>query len=239
MRNYWSLLPAIAVCVGLALLYAVPTLLNPQLVSNAMSLFRRDEDEVPEPLDAKERRARRISAIAVLVAALALVGFNISLNREANGCYQAAKAWGSDGSETFKDPCADQIMGAYFSSPKGEAIEDHPQRVAAYQIVHGHKPAYLRWVQNRPDYDKADLIVGAQFLCDGDVKFTESATAVTIVSDLTEPCPPRPMVGLVSIKLDKPLGNRKVVTIGDEPMKRIDPEMPSWGTVLKKLLTGG
>jgi len=239
MRNYWALLPAVAVCVGLALLYAVPTLVNPQLMTNALALFRRDEDDRPAALTPQERRSRRVAAIAVLVAVLGLVGFNVSLNREANGCYLAAKAWGADDSKTYEDPCVEQIMGAYFSSPKGKAIEDHPQPVAAYQIVRGKKPAYLRWVENRPSYDKVDLIVGAQFLCDGDVKFTESAEAVTIVSDLTEPCPSRPQVGLVSIELDKPLGDRKVVTVGDEPLKQIDPDMPSWGDVLEKLATGG
>ncbi|HYU83160.1 MAG TPA: hypothetical protein VEK80_00025 [Kribbellaceae bacterium] len=239
MRNYWALLPAIAVCVVLAVLYAVPTLINPQPVSNLGGLFRRDDDTERPALSPRDRRVRRFSAIAVLAAALVLVAFNVSLNREANSCYLVAKAWGADGSKSYKDPCVDMIMGAYFSNPDGEATEDDPQPVTSYQIVHGKRPAYLRWVQNRPEYHDADLIVGVQFLCDSDVKFTESAEAVTIVSDLADPCPPRPQVGLVSIKLKRPLGDREVVTVDGKPMQRIDPEMPSWGTVLKELATGG
>jgi hypothetical protein len=239
MRNYWALLPVIAVCVVLALVYAVPTLVNPQLVSNVAGLFRRDDEAAPAPLTPKERRYRRLGAVTVLLVALVLVGFNVSLNREANGCYEAAKAWGADDSREYDDPCINQIMGAYFSSPDGKVLEDNPQPVAAYQLVRGNKPKYIRWVQNRPSYDEADLIVGAPFLCDGDVKFTENDEKVMIVADITEPCPSRPQIGLVTIDLEKPLGDRLVVTVDDEPMKQVDYDMPSWGAVLKRLATGG
>ena len=42
-----------------------------------------------------------------------------------------------------------------------------------------------------------------------------------------------------SCKLKKPLGDRKMVTVGDKPMTEIHPDMDSWFTVLKKLATGG
>lgn len=238
MRNYWALLPAIAVCVLLALVYAVPTLVNPQFTTNVLGLFRRDDDEQTPALNPKERRFRRFSAVAVLVAAAVLVGFNVVLTRESNGCYEVAKAWGASDSEKIKDPCIDKLFGAFLSNPDGDVLEDSPQPVAAYQIVDGKKPKYLRWIDNRPSYDKADLVVGAKFLC-SEVKFKETDDKVVLIDDITEPCPSQPKVNIVTIDLEKPLGDRKVVTVGDKPVKRIDPDMPSWGSVLKKLATGG
>jgi hypothetical protein len=238
VRNYWALLPAVAVCVVLALLYVVPTLVNPQFTANALALFRREDGDQIPPLTPKERRLRRLAAVAVLVAALGLVGFNVSLNREANGCYLAAQAWGADDSERIPDPCIDKIFGASFSNPGGDVLKDNPQPVKAYQVVRDKRPRYIRWVNNRPSYDKADLIVGAPFLCN-ETKFKETEDKVVLIDDIAEPCPSQPQVNLVTIDLDKPLGDRKVVTIGDKPVKRIDPDMPSWGTVLKKLATGG
>lgn len=238
MRNYWALLPAVAVCVLLALLYVVPTLINPQLTANLAGLFRTDDGERVPTLSGRERRSRRITAGVVLVAMLVLVGFNISLNREANGCYQVAKAWGADDSQKFDDPCVDKIFGAYLSNPDGKTIEDDPLPVKTYQVVEDEKPRYLRWIQNRPSYKTTNLVVGAPDLC-GDVKFTETDEAVKIVDDRAEACPSQPKINLVAIELDKPLGDRKVVTVGDEPIKRIDPDLPSWGAVLKKLATGG
>ena len=46
-------------------------------------------------------------------------------------------------------------------------------------------------------------------------------------------------VSLTAIKLKKPLGDRKIVTVDDKPMQQIDPDVDSWPTVLKKLVTGG
>ena len=238
MRNYWALLPAVAVCVVLALLYVVPTLVNPQLTSNLAGLFRTGDGEPVPPLTSRERRSRRITALIVLAGVLALVGFNISLNREANGCYQAAKAWGADDSEKFDDPCFDKIFGSYLSNPDGKAIEDDPLPVKAYQVVEDDEPKYIRWVQNRPSYKETDLLVGALDLC-GDIKFTETDEAVKLIDDRAEPCPSQPKINLVAIELDKPLGDRKVITVGDKPVERIDPDLPSWGSVLKKLATGG
>lgn len=238
MRNYWALLPAIAVCVVLALLYVVPTLVNPQLTANVLGLFRQSEGERIPRLTAKERLHRRLTAGSVLAAMLVLVGFNISLNRESNACYSVAHAWGADDSKPVKDPCIDKLFGAFLSNPDGDVLEDKPQPVKAYQVVHGSKPKYLRWVDNRPSYKKADLIVGAPFLC-SEIKFKETDDKVTLVDDRSEPCPPQPKVNLISIDLERPLGDRKVVTVDDEPVQRIDPDMPSWGSVLKKLATGG
>jgi hypothetical protein len=239
MRNYWALLPAVAVCVVLALTYAVPTLVNPQFTANALGLFRRDTETETVPLDAKRRRTQRLGAIGVLVAALALVGFNVSLNREANGCHLAARAWGADGSTEYDDPCIDMIFGAFLSSPDAKVLEADPQPVRAYQVVRDEQPRYLRWIQNKPAYDKADIIVGAPSQCGGKVKFTESDDKVTIVADMSDPCPPDSKIAVVSIELSKPLGDREVVTADDTPMERIDPDMHSWPTVLKELATGG
>lgn len=239
MRNYWALLPAIAVCVVLALIYAVPTLVNPRFTANALAMFRRDTDGEPVALDAQQRRYRRIGAVGVLVAMLALVGFNISLNRESNGCYLVAKAWGADDTKKYDDPCVNKLFGAFFSNPDGEVIEDNPQPVARYQLAGDGRPKYLRWIQNKPTYDDVDIVVGAPSRCSGEVKFTETDDKVTIVADMSDPCPGDSNIAVVSIKLDKPLGDRQVVTVGDKPMERIDPDMDSWPTVLKKLATGG
>lgn len=238
MRNYWALLPAIAVCVVLALLYVVPTLVNPQLTANAMALFRTsDGGRIPRLTD-KERLHRRLTALGVLAATLALVGFNVSLNRESNACYSVAHAWGADDSKAMPDPCIDKIHGQFLGNPKGDVLKDKPQPVNAYQVVHGKNPKYLRWVDNRPAYNKVDLIVGAPFLC-GAIKFKESDDKITLIDDRSQPCPPQPSIDLVAIDLDKPLGDRRVVTVDDRPVKQIDPDMPSWGSVLKKLATGG
>ena len=43
----------------------------------------------------------------------------------------------------------------------------------------------------------------------------------------------------MNLEVDKPLVDRKVVTVDDQPVERIDPDMPSWGSVLRKLATGG
>lgn len=238
MRNYWALLPAVAVCVVLALLYVVPTLVNPQIFATIGGMFRQDDGERAPTLSGRERRARRLTAIVVLAGMLALVGFNISLNREANGCYQAAKAWGADDSEKIDDPCIDKIFGDYLGNPDGKTIEKSPLPVKAYQVVEDDHPKYLRWIANRPSYKTTNLLVGAPNLC-SEVKFTETDEAVRIVDDRAEACPSQPKINLVAIELDKPLGDRKVITVGDRPVERIDPDLPSWGTVLKKLATGG
>src|SRR5881397_2343006 len=96
VRNYWALLPAIAVIVALILLYAIPTLINPQWTSSILALFRQLPDDADSAtqraagvLGAQQITSRRMLAGALVVAAIALIGFNISLNREANGCYTA------------------------------------------------------------------------------------------------------------------------------------------------------
>lgn len=241
MRNYWALLPAIAVCAGLLLLYAVPTLINPRWTGTVLRLFQAQEaDGSPGELTPPQARNRRLLAATVAMAALALVAFNISLNREANGCYQAARAWGAvDSPEKTADPCIDMIHGSFFGDSSGEPRETDPQPVAAYQRVEGKKPKYLRWIQNRPSYDAADLLVGVGAQCELDVKAVEDGERITIVSDSTDPCPPSTSVSLVSIKLKEPLGDRRIVTAGGEELRRIDPDLDSWGTVLKKLVTGG
>src|SRR5262245_9222318 len=98
VRNYWSLLPAIVVIVGLILVYAVPTIINPQWTSSITALFRTTSlpaDATPEEvrraagiLGPQQLKSRRMLAIAMVVGAVALIGFNISLNREAVGCYK-------------------------------------------------------------------------------------------------------------------------------------------------------
>jgi hypothetical protein len=237
VRNYWTLLPAIAVCVVLALVYAVPTLINPQITRNVVGLFRSDQDAARAALGRKQVFARRMAAVAALVGAVGLVGFNVSLNREANGCYLAAKAWGSDGSKQYDDPCMDMLVGTFFGSD-GKATEDSPQPVKYYQLVKGKKPHYLRWIAGRPSYD-VDLLVGVPSKCAIDLQIEEGKAQIVVVLDATEPCPSDSKITLGSIELKEPLGDRKIVTVGDKPMEQINPEMESWGKVLKGLVTGG
>ncbi|WP_433018602.1 hypothetical protein [Kribbella sp. CA-294648] len=244
MRNYWALLPAIAICVGLILLYAVPTLVNPQWTSSLLGLFKQlpgsEETGEPEQLTGQQVRARRMLAGALVIGALALVGFNVQLNREANGCYQAAKAWGAiDGKEKDADPCVDKIFGAFMNDGGGKADEKTQQPVLRYQVVQGKRPKYLKFVQNRPKYDEANLLIGLGFNCFSDLVVTESDDKITAVIDETEPCPPDAQIELIPVKLKKPLGDRPIVTVDDKPLNRINPDMDSWGKVLKKLVTGG
>jgi hypothetical protein len=244
VRNYWALLPAIAVCVVLILAYAVPTLINPQWTSNALGMFRRQpepaEDEAPAGFTPAQLSSRRMLAGVLVLGALALVGFNISLNREANGCYRAAKAWGAvDVKKRTADPCIDMIYGTFIGDGTGKVLEKEPQAVDAYQLVKGKKPKYLRWIQNRPSYDDLDMVVGVGGNCALDLRVVEGDDRITIVMDSTEPCPPEGSISLTPVKLEKPLGDRKIVTVGDKPMEEIHPDMDSWGTVLKKLVTGG
>jgi hypothetical protein len=244
VRNYWALLPAIAVCVVLIMIYAVPTLINPQWTSNAIGLFRQlpgdTESGEPAALSPQRIHARRLLAGALVLGALALIGFNVSLNREANGCYQAAKAWGAlDSKRDTHDPCINMIYGTFIGDGSGKPLEKNPQPIPSYQLVTGKKPKYLRWIQNRPSYDNQDLLVGVGGQCALDLKIVQGDDKITIIEDTTEPCPPDTSVSLTAVKLDKPLGDRKIVTVGNKPLKQINPDMDSWGTVVKKLATGG
>ncbi|WP_237744928.1 hypothetical protein [Kribbella catacumbae] len=241
MRNYWALLPAIAICVGLILLYAVPTLINPQWTNSMLGLFRQSPGgEEPAALGPRQIRSRRMLAGALVIAALALVGFNVSLNREANGCYQAAKAWGAiDEKETDADPCVDKIFGNFISDGEGEVREKTQQPVAGYQLIKGNPPKYLKWTQNPIKDKEANLLFGLGFNCSSELIVTEADDKITALIDDTEPCPPDSKIELIPIKLKKPLGDRPVVTVGGKPVTRINPDMPSWGTVLKELATGG
>ncbi|WP_199237083.1 hypothetical protein [Kribbella antiqua] len=291
MRNYWSLLPAIAVIVGLILLYAIPTLINPQWTSSILALFRQFPDaslELAEasakaagpkaesrqpvavgayagqpqhagvppeqpPADAEPTRAeqaagvlgpqqiksRRMLAIFMVCAAVALIGFNVVLNREANGCYEAAKAWGAIDGKADKDPCVNKIYGSFFGDGSGEAFETKQQPVVAYQLVRGKKPTYLRWIQNAPKYDESDLLIGTSMECNLDLKVKEEADRISVLIDSDSPCPPSDDISLTAVKLKKPLGDREIVTVGDKPVKEINPDVDSWPTVLKKLVTGG
>jgi hypothetical protein len=242
VRNYWALLPAIAVCVVLILLYAIPTLVNPRWTSNVMNLFKQQPAaaDAPAGLGPKQVQSRRMLAIALIVGALALVGFNVSLNREANGCYIAARAWGAvDDGVQSKDPCINMIYGNFIGDGKGEVLEDTQQPVAAYQMVHGNKPKYLKWIQNKPEYDETDFVVGVFGTCGTSVKVNQGDDKITVVYDETDECPQSGDISLLPIKLKKPLGNRKIVTVDDKPMKEINPDMDSWWTVLGKLATGG
>lgn len=241
VRNYWTLLPAVAVSVVLILLYAVPTLINPQWTSNVLNLFRQHpEDTSGATLSDRRIRSRRMLAGLLVGLALALVGFNISLNREANGCYQAATAWGAvDDGKSSDDPCITMIYGTFIGDGSGEPLNDVQQPVAAYQLVDGNRPKYLRWIQNRPSYDDADLLIGVTQVCALDLKVQQEADKIVAVIDDEAPCPPDSSISLTPIKLKEPLGDRPVVTVGDKPVRRIDPDMDSWGTVLKKLVTGG
>lgn len=228
----------------LILIYAVPTLVNPQWTTSMLGLFRQrpegPEAEESATLTPKRIQAKRMLAGSLVLGVLALVGFNISLNRESNGCYQAAKAWGAqDAQDRIDDPCIDMIYGSFFGDGKGKPLEAKPQPVASYQLVNDKKPKYLRWIQNRPSYDAADLLVGVPANCSLDLKVIQGEDRITIISDTTEPCPPDTSISLSSIKLDKPLADRKIVTVGNKPMTAINPDLDSWGTVLKKLATGG
>jgi hypothetical protein len=244
VRNYWALLPAIAVCVVLIMIYAVPTLINPQWTSNVIGLFRQlpgdAENGRPAALSPQRIYARRLLAGALVLGALALIGFNVSLNREANGCYQAAKAWGAlDLKRNTDDPCVDMIYGEIVGDGSGKPLEEKPQPILSYQLVNGKKPKYLRWISNRPSYDDLDFLVGVGTQCALDMKIIQGDDKITIIEDTTEPCPPDTSISLTAVKLDKPLGDRKIVTVGNKPLKQINPDLDSWGTVLKKLATGG
>ncbi|MFG1815153.1 hypothetical protein ACGFIF_15400 [Kribbella sp. NPDC049174] len=266
MRNYWALLPAIAVIIGLILLYAIPTLINPQWTSSILALFRQfPEDQETAPNEAQNQaqnqaqsqqpgehaqrpagilgpqqiKSRRMLAATLVAAAVALFGFNVSLNREANACYQAAKAWGANDGKPAEDPCINMIYGSFFGDGQGTTVEDTQQPVKAYQVVHKKKPTYLRWIQNAPEYDEADLLVGTGLSCNLDLRITEEDDKVVVLVDANQPCPNEDNISLTAFKLKKPLGDRKVVTVDDQPMERINPDVDSWPTVVKKLVTGG
>ncbi|WP_350278180.1 hypothetical protein [Kribbella sp. HUAS MG21] len=249
MRNYWSLLPAILVIVVLILVYAVPTIINPQWTSSIMALFRSTpvpDDATPEEarraagiLGPQQLKSRRMLAITMVVGALALVGFNISLNREANGCYQVARAFGAVDGPDAKDPCVDMVYGTFMGNPDGTSSEEKPQPVQYYQVVDGKKPKYLKWIQNAPKYDEADLLIGTVGKCSSDLRVEESDDQIKAVIDVDVPCPEDSNMSMTAIKLKKPLGDRKLVTVDDQPITRINPDMDSWFTVLKKLATGG
>ncbi|MEV6285858.1 hypothetical protein [Kribbella sp. NPDC051770] len=249
MRNYWSLLPAIAVAVVLILLYAVPTLINPQWTTTVLGLFKQhpeDADPAGRRLTPKRIQSRRMLAGLLVVLALGLVGFNISLNREANGCFQAATAWGAvdippagNQKRSSDDPCVNMIYGTFIGDGAGAVTEPKPQAVAAYQLMGDKKPKYLKWIQNRPDYDEGDLLIGVVQDCALDLKVEQGEDAITAVVDAAQPCPPDSSISLTAIKLKEPLGDRKLVTVGGQELQRINPDMDSWPTVLKKLVTGG
>ncbi|MEV0287700.1 hypothetical protein AB0H36_26610 [Kribbella sp. NPDC050820] len=267
MRNYWALLPAIAVMIGLILLYAIPTLINPQWTSSILGLFRQfpedaqpaqnpgqdqarnqaqnqaqNQEQAQRPagvLGPQQIKSRRMLAGFLVVAALALLGFNIQLNRESNACYQAATAWGALHGEAAEDPCIGMIYGTFFGDGTGSTTKDSAQPVPAYQVVHKKKPTYLRWIQNPPKYDEADLLIGTVMECASDLRITEEEDKVVVLIDANQPCPETDNVSLTSYKLKKPLGDRKVVTVDGKPMEQINPDVDSWPTVVKKLVTGG
>ena len=254
VRNYWALLPAIAVIVVLILVYAIPTLINPQWTGSILALFRQTpadpqatqatQQEVQRAagvLGPQQIKSRRTLAIALVIGAVALIGFNVSLNRESNGCYIAATAFGAvdgDGKDA-KDPCITMIFGSFFGDGSGTTQETKPQPVMSYQLVQKKHPTYLKWIQNAPEYKKADLLVGTSLDCNLDLRIVESDDKVTVVVDSDAPCPPATEVSLTAVKLKKPLGDRKLVTADDKPMEQIDPDVDSWPTVVKKLVTGG
>ncbi|MEU8222113.1 hypothetical protein [Kribbella sp. NPDC048915] len=249
MRNYWSLLPAVLVIVVLILAYAVPTIINPQWTSSIMALFRTtgvpagaSPEEVRRAagiLGPQQRKSRRMLAIAMVVGALGLVGFNVSLNREANGCYQAARAFGAIDGRSAEDPCINMIYGAFFGDGSGKPDEENPQPVLYYQVVKDKKPKYLKWVQNAPKYDETQLLFGAVGKCSLDLKVEQLEDKIRATIDVDMPCPEDDDVALFPIKLKKPLGDRKIVTVDDKPITEINPDMDSWFTVVKKLATGG
>jgi hypothetical protein len=249
VRNYWSLLPAMAVIVVLILVYAVPTLINPQWTSSILALFRQHPAD-PQATEEERRRAagalspqqvrsRRMLAVALVLCAVGLIGFNVEMNREANGCYTAAKAFGAIDSQDAEDPCVDMIFGSFFGDGSGKPIQDVQQPVTTYQLVHKKHPTYLRWIQHAPKYDEADLLIGTSIDCNLDLRVEEKDDRINVYVDTDSPCPPAPEVSLTAVKLKKPLGDRKIVTADGAEMQQIDPDMDSWWTVLKKLATGG
>ncbi|MEV5965363.1 hypothetical protein AB0L70_26575 [Kribbella sp. NPDC051952] len=276
MRNYWSLLPAIAVIVVLILVYAIPTWINPQWTSTILALFRQHPEEqqatpatgaaastaagagggtgggaaagAAEPSEAQRAagvlgpqqvKSRRMLAIAMVVGALALIGFNVSLNREANGCWIASTAWGAlPHSQDSDDPCVDMIYGSFFGDGGGESFSDKQQPLEHYQLVKKKKPKYLKWIQNSPGYD-ADILVGTGLSCNFDLKVNEKDDEIKIYVDSDAPCPQESNTSLTAVKLKKPIGDRKIVTLDDKPMTEIHPDADSWPTVVKKLVTGG
>ena len=208
VRNYWALLPAIAICVALILLYAIPTLINPRWTSNILGLFRQDAGTTEEADEAaslgeKQIRSRRMLAGALVICAFALVGFNVSLNRESNGCYQVAKAWGAvDDAEADRDPCINMIFGNFIPpSNEGKDFEETTQPVIGYQVVEGKRPKYLKWIQNKPKYDEADLLVGVGDSCAIDLKIQqEHEDKIVVLIDSTQPCPPD---GAIALTVDR------------------------------------
>lgn len=249
VRNYWSLLPAVLAVVVLILVYAVPTLINPQWTSSIMALFRTTPtpaDATPEEarraagvLGPQQLRSRRMLAVGLVVGALIMVGFNISFNREAIGCYKAARAFGATDGPDTKDPCVDMIFGTFLGDGKGPSSEKSPQPVQYYQLIKGKKPRYLKWIQNAPKYDEYDLLIGTSLACSSDLRVEEQPDKVLVFVDVDAPCPPESNASLTPFKLKKPLGDRKMVTVGDKPMTEINPDLDSWFTVVKKLATGG
>ncbi|WP_238162047.1 hypothetical protein [Kribbella antibiotica] len=240
MRNYWALLPAIAVIVGLVLLYAVPTLINPQWTKTVLNLFRQyPEDEQAGVLGAQQIRSRRMLAGLLVVGALALVGFNVSLNRESNACYTAARAFGAIDGKGAEDPCISMIYGTFIGDGLGPTSEEKPQPVTVYQLVHKKSPTYLRWIQNPPEYDDRNLLIGTSIDCALDLRVQEEADQIVVVVDADTPCSLSDSVSLTAVELKKPVGDRKLVTVGGKEMQRIDPDAASWPKVLGKLVTGG
>ncbi|MEU4195166.1 hypothetical protein AB0E69_24925 [Kribbella sp. NPDC026611] len=249
MRNYWSLLPTVAIVVVLILLYAVPTLINPQWTSTIMALFRTTPvpaDATPEEarraagiLGPQQIRSRRMLAVALVGLVLIIVGFNISFTRESNGCYRAAKAFGAVDGVPAKDPCVNMIYGTFIGDGTGIKLEDKPVPAEFYQLVHKNKPAYLKWIQNAPPYDQADLLIGTGQSCAPDLRVEQQDDKILVYVDTDQPCPHEDSTSLTAIKLKKPLGDRKIVTLDDKPMTEVNPDMDSWFTVLKKLATGG
>ncbi|TQJ11945.1 hypothetical protein FB475_4870 [Kribbella jejuensis] len=250
VRNYWSLLPAVLVIVGLILVYAVPTIINPQWTSSIMALFRTAPlpgDPTPEEarraagiLGPQQLRSRRMLAIAMVIGAIALIGFNIfSLNREAVGCYKAARAFGADDGPDTKDPCYEMIYGSFLGDGSREPLDAKGQPVEYYQLVKGKKPKYLQWIQNAPKYDDTDLVIGLRGKCSQDAVVQQLDDQIKVFIDSDVPCPPDSNISLLPIKLKKPLGDRKLVTVGGKEMTAINPDMDSWFTVVKKLATGG
>jgi hypothetical protein len=250
VRNYWSLLPAVLVIVALVLVYAVPTLINPQWTSSVTALFRTTQlpaDASPEEarraagvLGPQQIRSRRMLAGVLVLTVLLIVGFNVSFNREAVGCYKAARAFGAtaDGPST-KDPCVNMIFGTFIGDGSGMSDEAKPQPVQYYQLVHKKRPKYLKWIQNAPKYNEADLLVGTGISCALDLRVEQLDDKIKVYVDSDAPCPPESNTSLTAIKLKQPLGDRKIVTVGDKPMQEINPDMDSWFTVAKKLVTGG
>ncbi|MFC9690746.1 hypothetical protein ACFTSF_19505 [Kribbella sp. NPDC056951] len=246
MRNYWALLPAIAVIVGLILLYAIPTLINPQWTKTVLNLFRQyPEDEQAEAgkpagtLGAQQIKSRRMLAGLLVVGAFALVGFNVSLNRESNGCYTAASAFGAIDSKAADDPCISMIFGTFIGDGTGPSFEEKPQPITVYQVVEKKNPKYLRWIQNPPAYENNTLLFGTSIECAMDLRVEESDDQIKAFIDADTPCSESGSVSLTPLKLKQPLGNRKVVTVGGKDVQRIDPDAASWPKILGKLVTGG